>query len=77
MESKCVEAQGVRMRWEESGGGHPWFRSRYPHLTAAVVTCDAQGGGPRAAWEMVGYGVSIREGWDRNMFIYFPNATPP
>ena len=45
------------------------FRSRYPHFVAAVATHDAQVKGRAPAWEMVGYGASIREGWDRDISV--------
>lgn len=43
MESKFVEAQGVRIRWEESGEGSPVvFVPRYTHLAAPMAARETQ-----------------------------------
>ncbi len=70
MESKFVEAQGVRMRWEQSGEGPPAVFVHgiptSPRLWRHVVP---KVGGRALAWEMVGYGGSIQEGWDRDISV--------
>ena len=70
MESTCVEAQGVRMRWEESGGGPPVVFVHgiptSPRLWRHVIPRVE---GRTLAWEMVGYGASIREGWGRDISV--------
>ncbi len=70
MESKFVEAVGVRMRWEEAGEGPPVVFVHgiptSPRLWRHVVPRVE---GRALAWEMVGYGASIREGWDRDISV--------
>ncbi len=70
MESKFVEAQGVRMRWEESGEGSPVVLIHgiptSPRLWRHVVPRVR---GLTLAWEMVGYGASIQEGWDQDISV--------
>ena len=70
MESKFVEAVGVRMRWEEAGEGPPVVFVHgiptSPRLWRHVVPRVE---GRALAWEMVGYGASIREGWDRDVSV--------
>ena len=70
MESKFVEAGGVKMRWEEEGEGQavvfvhgiPTSPRLWRHVIPRVR-------GRALAWEMVGYGASIREGWDRDISV--------
>jgi pimeloyl-ACP methyl ester carboxylesterase len=70
MESKFVEAGGVRMRWEESGEGSPVVFVHgiptSPRLWRRVIPRVE---GRALAWEMVGYGASIREGWERDISV--------
>ncbi len=70
MQPKFVEAQGVRMRWEESGEGPPAVFVHgiptSPRLWRHVMPMVE---GRALAWEMVGYGDSIREGWDRDISV--------
>ncbi len=70
MESKFVEAQGVRMRWEESGEGPPVVFVHgipaSPQLWQHVVPRVR---GLALAWEMVGYGASMQEGWDQDISV--------
>ncbi len=70
MESKFVEASGVRMRWEESDEGPPAVFVHgiptSPRLWRHVVPRVE---GRALAWEMVGYGASIREGWERDISV--------
>ena len=70
MESKFVEAGGVRMRWEAAGEGPPVVFVHgiptSPRLWRHVVPRVE---GRALAWEMVGYGASIREGWDRDISV--------
>ncbi len=71
MESRTIEADGIRMRWEEEGEGHPVVFVHgiptTPRLWRHVI--------PRVrnarcmAWEMVGYGASINEGWERDISV--------
>ena len=71
MESRTVEVDGVRMRWEEEGEGHPVVFIHgiptSPRLWRYVI--------PRVrnarsmAWEMVGYGASIEEGRERDISV--------
>ncbi|MDQ3388123.1 MAG: alpha/beta fold hydrolase [Gemmatimonadota bacterium] len=71
VQSRWLEANGIRMRWEEAGEGIPvvfvhgiptspaLWRHVIPHLD-----------GVRAlAWEMVGYGMSIPEGMGRDISV--------
>ena len=70
MESKFVEAGGVRMRWEESGEGPPVvFVHGIPTSPRLWRHVMPRVGGRALAWEMVGYGASIREGWDRDISV--------
>ena len=70
MESKYVEAQGIRMRWEESGEGPPVVFVHgiltSPRLWRHVIPRVE---GRALAWEMVGYGASIREGWKQDISV--------
>jgi pimeloyl-ACP methyl ester carboxylesterase len=71
MESRSVDVEGIRMRWEEEGEGRPVvFIHGIPtsprlwrHVVAGVQ------GARSMAWEMVGYGASIEEGWDRDISV--------
>ena len=71
MREDFVEAGGVRMRWEEAGEGEPVVFLHgiptSPRLWRHVVPLVD---GVRAlAWEMVGYGGSIREGINRDISV--------
>jgi pimeloyl-ACP methyl ester carboxylesterase len=71
MESRQAEVNGIRMRWEEEGEGAPVVYIHgiptSPRLWRRVIP---QVRGARSmAWEMVGYGASIREGWDRDISV--------
>lgn len=69
--SQTATVQGVPMRWEEAGEGHPvvlvhgiptspaLWRHVMPHVRGARCL----------AWEMVGYGESMAEGRDRDISI--------
>jgi pimeloyl-ACP methyl ester carboxylesterase len=72
MDSRTVEIDGIRMRWEEREGSGPpvvllhgiptspaLWRYVTPHIEGAHVL----------AWEMVGYGESIPEGEGRDISI--------
>jgi len=71
VESRFVEAQGVRMRWEEEGEGQPVVFVHgiltSPRLWRHVV--PRVSGARSLAWEMVGYGNSIAEGWERYISV--------
>ena len=70
MESRFVEANGVRMRWEESGEGPPVvFVHGIPTSPRLWRHVMPRVEGRALAWEMVGYGSSIREGWDRDISV--------
>ena len=70
MESRFVEAGVARMRWEKSGEGAPVVLVHgiptSPRLWRCVVPRVR---GRALAWEMIGYGASIREGWDRDISV--------
>ena len=69
--SRTVDVDGIRMRWKEAGEGQPvvfihgiptsprLWRHVIPHVRGARSM----------AWEMVGYGASIEEGWDRDSSV--------
>ncbi len=71
METKTVEVDGLRMRWEEKGEGQPvvfihgiptcprLWRHVIPKVSSARCL----------AWEMVGYGGSIPEGKERDISV--------
>ena len=60
MESKFVEADGVRMRWEETGEGLPVvFVHGIPTSPRLWRHVMPRVKGRALAWEMVGYGASI------------------
>src|SRR5918994_2807537 len=71
MESRTVDVEGIRMRWEEEGEGHPVIFIHgiptSPRLWRHVIlrVRDARS----MAWEMVGYGASIEEGWERDISV--------
>ena len=71
MESKTVDVEGIRMRWEEDGEGPPVVFIHgiptSPRLWRHVIprVQDARS----IAWEMVGYGASIEEGRDRDISV--------
>lgn len=71
MESRTVDVEGIQMRWEEEGEGYPVvFIHGIPtspclwrHVIPQVQDARSM------AWEMVGYGASIEEGWDRDISV--------
>ena len=71
MESRTVDVEGIRIRWEEEGEGHPVvFIHGIPtsprlwrHVIPSVQSARSM------AWEMVGYGASIEEGRDRDISV--------
>lgn len=71
MESRTVDVEGIWMRWEEEGEGYPVVFIHgiptSPRLWRHVIpqVQDARS----MAWEMVGYGASIEEGWDRDISV--------
>ena len=71
MESSFVRVGDLRMRWEESGEGRPVVFVHgiptSPRLWRHVI--PGVEGARCLAWEMVGYGDSIREGWDRDISV--------
>ncbi len=71
MEARTVEADGIRMRWEEEGEGPPVIFIHgiptTPRLWRHVV--PRVRGARCMAWEMVGYGASVKEGWDRDISV--------
>lgn len=71
MESKSLETNGIRMRWEEQGEGTPVvFVHGIPTSPALWRRVVPRLVGVRAlAWEMVGYGASIPEGHGRDISV--------
>jgi pimeloyl-ACP methyl ester carboxylesterase len=71
VESKFIEAGGVRMRWEERGEGRPVVFVHgiptSPRLWRRVI--PKVNGARCLAWEMVGYGASIPEGEMRDISV--------
>ncbi len=71
MESRTVEVEGIRMRWEEAGEGHPVVFIHgiptSPRLWRRVI--PEVRGARSMAWEMVGYGASIEEGRERDISV--------
>jgi pimeloyl-ACP methyl ester carboxylesterase len=71
MESRSLDVGGVRMRWEEEGEGHSVVFIHgiptSPRLWRHVI--PGMQGACSMAWEMVGYGASIEEGWNRNTSV--------
>ena len=71
MESRTVDVEGVRMRWEEEGEGSPVVFVHgiptSPRLWRHVV--PRARGARSMAWEMVGYGASIEEGRSRDISV--------
>ncbi len=71
MESKTLEVDGIRMRWEENGEGRPVILlhgiptspSLWRHVVAHLPQARC------LAWEMVGYGASIPEGRGRDISV--------
>lgn len=71
MESKAIEIDGLRVRWEEQGEGMsvvllhgiPTGPRLWRHIVPRLSHCRA------LAWEMVGYAGSIEEGRDRNISV--------
>lgn len=70
MESRDVEVNGIRMRWEEQGEGPPVVFVHgiptSPRLWRHVIP---QVSARSLAWEMVGYGASIEEGRERDISV--------
>ena len=71
MEARTVDVEGIRMRWEEEGEGPPVVFIQgippSPRLWRHVV--PGVQGARSLAWEMVGYGASIEEDWDRDISV--------
>ncbi len=71
MESRTVEVEGIRMRWEEAGEGRPVVFVHgiptSPRLWRRVI--PEVRGARSMAWEMVGYGASIEEGRERDISV--------
>jgi pimeloyl-ACP methyl ester carboxylesterase len=71
MESRSLDVEGIRMRWEEEGEGHPVVFIHgiptSPRLWRHVI--PGVQGARSMAWEMVGYGASIEEGWDHDISV--------
>ena len=71
MKSNSVRVGDLRMRWEEQGEGRPAVFLHgiptSPRLWRHVI--PRVQGARCLAWEMVGYGGSIREGWDRDISV--------
>ena len=71
MEARTVDVEGIRMRWEEEGEGPPVVFIHgiptSPRLWRHVIlrVPDARS----MAWEMLGYGASINEGWGRDISV--------
>ncbi len=71
MEARTVDAEGILMRWEEEGEGPPvTFIHGIPtsprlwrHVVPGVQNARS------LAWEMVGYGASIEEGWNHDISV--------
>src|ERR687885_587293 len=70
MEPKTADVEGIRMRCEEEGEGPPVVFVHgiptSPRLWRHVIPRVE---GRALAWEMVGYGASIREGWERDISV--------
>jgi pimeloyl-ACP methyl ester carboxylesterase len=72
METRTVGADGIRMRWEEEGDEGPPVVFIHgiptsPRLWRHVI--PRMRGARSMAWEMVGYGASIEEGWERDISV--------
>jgi pimeloyl-ACP methyl ester carboxylesterase len=71
MESRTVIVEGILMRWEEEGEGPPVVFIHgiptSPRLWRHVVPRIQ--GAHSMAWEMVGYGASIEEGWNYDISV--------
>jgi pimeloyl-ACP methyl ester carboxylesterase len=71
METRTADVDGIRMRWEEEGEGHPVVFIHgiptSPRLWRHVV--PSMRGARSMAWEMVGYGASIEEGRERDISV--------
>src|ERR671938_418057 len=71
MESRTIDVEDIRMRWEEEGEGVPVVFIHgiptSPRLWRHVIpeVRDARS----MAWEMVGYGASIEEGRNRDISV--------
>jgi len=72
MESRIADVDGILMRWEEEGDegppvvfvhGSPTSPRLWRHVIPRVRDACSM------AWEMVGYGASIREGRDRDISV--------
>ena len=71
MQTKSTEVDGISMRWKEEGGGVPIVYVHgiptSPRLWRHVI--PRVRGARSLAWEMVGYGGSMREGRDRDISV--------
>jgi pimeloyl-ACP methyl ester carboxylesterase len=71
VESRHVEVDGIRMRWEEEGEGPPVVFVHgiptSPRLWRHVI--PRVRGARSMSWEMVGYGASMEEGHDRDISV--------
>ncbi len=71
MESRTADVGGIRMRWEEEAEGPPVVFIHgiptSPRLWRHVV--PGVQGARSLAWEMVGYGASIQEGWEHDISV--------
>lgn len=71
MDIKTIEVDGIRMRWEETGGGQPVIFLHgiptCPRLWRHVIPRLSQA--RCLAWEMVGYGSSRDEGKERDISV--------
>ncbi len=71
MESRNLEVDNIRMRWEERGEGSPVVFVHgiptSPRLWRHVIPQIL--GARSMAWEMVGYGASIDEGRERDISV--------
>ncbi|HZY66172.1 MAG TPA: alpha/beta hydrolase [Rubrobacteraceae bacterium] len=71
MQTKSMEVEGISMRWEEEGEGAPVVYIHgiptSPRLWRYVIPQVHEA--RSLAWEMVGYGGSMREGRDRDISV--------
>ena len=71
MESKYADVNGIRIRWEEKGEGQPVVFIHgiptCPRLWRHVIPSVHEA--RTLAWEMVGYGASIKEGNSRDISV--------
>lgn len=71
METRSIDVEGIRVRWEEEGEGPPVVFIHgiptSPRLWRRVIPLVRNA--RSMAWEMVGYGASIEEGRDRDISV--------